>query len=71
LQLDFHDNLHLHIFYVKHPALELQSDPFPHRPTTFTVLTSVCLQQADAGDVNMLLDKYANMGIFPDFSLLL
>jgi hypothetical protein len=35
-----------------------------HHPTALTVLTSIC-----TGDVHMLLDKYANTKILPDFSL--
>jgi len=30
---------------------------------------SACLQQAGAGDAQMLLDKYVNTGILPDFPL--
>jgi hypothetical protein len=35
----------------------------PH-PAALTVLTNVC-----AGDAHMLLDKYLNTGILPNFSL--
>jgi len=40
---------------------DLQMD-VPNSPSTLTVLTKVC-----AGDAHMLLDKYANKGILPNF----
>jgi hypothetical protein len=39
-------------------------DAWQWAPTTLTVLTKVC-----AGDAHMLLDKYANTEILPNFPL--